>query len=139
MFNSLKNMFLRRLIKVLDNHYQRLDSVPHHVAIEFLNYVADDAMTKVIINDVSLLMPARYLRYLRKIPQSHQYDKDHPLRYNVERPHSEWMVSKLAVGANAVDIGASAGAVTAKLSKAVGEKGSVVSFEPARFSMLDRS
>lgn len=137
MLKPLKKWFLKRLVDVFDNHYQRLDSPALFRAVDFVNCVSDDTMLRSIINGVPLLMPASYLQMF---PHCHHAERKHPLTYEIERRHCDWMTGKLSPGSVAVDIGASAGTITAAMSKTVGRDGTVFAFEPARraYSILEK-
>ncbi|AUS99234.1 FkbM family methyltransferase [Nostoc sp. CENA543] len=81
------------------------------------------------INGINMLAPVELLRLCPHClnPQATQ-----KLNYWVESQQSEWLCSHLQPGDVALDVGAAFGIITLALSKAVGEQGSVHSFEPSR-------
>jgi FkbM family methyltransferase len=99
----------------------------------------DDGILTCWINDHKLNMPTAYLRMVHQ--QCSRPTPERPLNYYVESTHCQWLASRLAAGDTAVDVGTSAGIITAALSRTVGGQGKVYAFEPAKraFAILNRN
>lgn len=80
------------------------------------------------INGINLLSP---VELLRTYPHCLHPQAECNLTYYVETAHSDWLCSRLKPGNVALDIGAAFGVISVALSKAVGNKGHVYSFEPS--------
>jgi FkbM family methyltransferase len=99
------------------------------VIAQVLHQFERDGLARCELNGQPFLLPAEYLQMMasdcnRPIPGV-------PFRLGVEVTHSRWMIQRLQPGDTALDIGASCGAITALLARAVGPSGQVFSFEPA--------
>jgi FkbM family methyltransferase len=122
-------------VKVIQDEEQlpEISSVKADSIIPLLLELIDESKSGSVftcqMNNMNLLVPVELLRIY---PHCLHPQAEQKLTYFIETQQSDWLCSKLKPGDVAIDVGAAFGVITLALSKTVGEKGYVHSFEPSQ-------
>ncbi|ACB49728.1 unknown [Crocosphaera subtropica ATCC 51142] len=123
---------LRRVLGIIDI-LAALDQVlkdqKRELIKEILNQIKPGSIVECCINDVELLAPIEPLQVYQHcvFPNAEQ-----KLNFLIENHCAEWLCSHINYGDTVLDIGAAFGVISFPLAKAVGKKGHIYAFEPAK-------
>lgn len=123
---------LRRILGIIDI-LAALDQVlkdqKRELIKEIINQIKPGSIVDCRINGVEVLSPIEplqvYQHCVSPIPEQN-------LNFLVENHCAQWLASHLNYGDTVLDIGAAFGVISLPLAKAVGKKGHVYAFEPAK-------
>jgi FkbM family methyltransferase len=123
---------LRRILGIIDilaSLDQVLKDQKRELIKELLNQIESGSIVKCRINEVEILAPIEplqvYEHCVSPLP-------DKKLNFLVENHCAQWLCSQINYGDTVLDIGAAFGVISLPLAKAVGKKGRIYAFEPAK-------
>ncbi len=123
---------LRRILGIIDI-LAALDQVlkdqKRELIKELLNQIKPGSIVECSINGVELLAPIEPLQVYQHCLSPHAEQK---LNFSVENHCAQWLISHINYGDTVLDIGAAFGVISFPLAKAVGKKGHIYAFEPAK-------
>ncbi|MGB5596755.1 MAG: FkbM family methyltransferase [Crocosphaera sp.] len=123
---------LRRVLGIVDT-LDAIDRVLHIQKREFtqamLDIIQSGAVIKCHINRVNLLVPIEPLKVYQHCVM---VEENSTLSFMIETHCADWLCSKIDYGDVVLDIGAAFGVISLPLAKAVGKKGHIYAFEPAK-------
>ncbi|MDJ0661357.1 MAG: FkbM family methyltransferase [Crocosphaera sp.] len=123
---------LRRILGIIDI-LAALDQVlkdqKRELVKELINQIKPGSIVECRINGVELLSPIEPLQVYQHCVSPVAEQK---LNFLVENHCAQWLSSHLNYGDTVLDIGAAFGVISLPLAKAVGKKGHVYAFEPAK-------
>ncbi|MEL4896488.1 FkbM family methyltransferase [Crocosphaera sp. Alani8] len=123
---------LRRILGIIDI-LAALDQVlkdqKRELVKELLSQIKSGSIVECCINGVELLTPIEPLQVYRHCVSPNAEQK---LNFSVENHCAKWLTSYLNYGDTVLDVGAAFGVISFPIAKAVGKKGHVYAFEPAK-------
>ncbi len=123
---------LRRILGIIDI-LAALDQVlkdqRRELIKELLNKIKPGSIVECCINGVELLAPIEPLQVYQHCVFPTAEEK---LNFSVENHCAQWLSSRINYGDTILDIGAAFGVISFPLAKAVGKKGHIYAFEPAK-------
>ncbi|MDJ0599607.1 MAG: FkbM family methyltransferase [Crocosphaera sp.] len=123
---------LRRILGIIDI-LAALDQVlkdqKRELIRELLNQIKPGSIVQCRINGVELLSPIEPLQVYQHCLSPIAEEK---LNFSVENHCAQWLSSHINYGDTVLDIGAAFGVISFPLAKAVGKKGHIYAFEPAK-------
>ena len=123
---------LRRILGIIDI-LAALDQVlkdqKRELIKELINQIKPGSIVECSINGVELLAPIEPLQVYQHCLSPNAEQK---LNFSVENHCAQWLSSHIHYGDTVLDIGAAFGVISFPLAKAVGKKGHIYAFEPAK-------
>ncbi|MEA5510373.1 FkbM family methyltransferase [Crocosphaera sp. UHCC 0190] len=117
------------IIDVLTDIDRVLHAQKRDLTQQFLNQIYSGGWIKCRLNEVDILAPIEPLKMYQHCLVLGKEEKFHFL---IETHCVNWLCSKIDYGDVVLDIGAAYGVITLPLAKAVGRKGRIYAFEPAK-------
>lgn len=136
---GIKNYLIAKLrgvigiIDVLTDIDRVLHAQKRELTQQFLNQIYSGGLIKCRFNEVDVLSPIEPLKMYQHCLVLGKEEKFHFL---IETHCVDWLCSKIDYGDVVLDIGAAFGVITLPLAKAVGQKGRVYAFEPAKKTQI---
>ena len=132
---GIKNYLINKLrkiigtIDILNALDQILKDQKRETIKDLLNNIKPGSVIQCSLNAIEILSPIEilqtYQHCLLPLPEK-------KLNFSVEEHCAQWLCAKVKYGDTVLDIGASFGVISLPLSRAVGDKGAVYAFEPAK-------
>ncbi|MEA5533096.1 FkbM family methyltransferase [Crocosphaera sp. XPORK-15E] len=117
------------IIDVLTDIDRVLHAQKRDLTQQFLNQIYSGGWIKCRLNEVDVLAP---IEPLKMYQHCLVLGKEEKFYFLIETHCVNWLCSKIDYGDVVLDIGAAYGVITLPLAKAVGRKGRIYAFEPAK-------